>query len=984
MAKLDFPTSPVLNQIFTQNGKTWRWDGTSWKNFNIASVISGGTGYSFYNNGDILVGAGSTFYRLPASTSDNDVLTIDTLNPFKVKWASIPPTSATSVQVSPTNDNISHFPVFVSSSNGSGLALSTDTSFVYSPSSNLLSVGSFSGSAISITNGSNYVSFVYSGSATTTYVLPENTPQSGVGKSVLSSTTSGVLSWIGMSSADAGSATTAKNLEIIVASSDIYHPILFTNNINASGSAVSANTTISFNPSSNKLYSSAIAITSTELSNSASSGALTIAGGVGIGSSLFVGGDLSVSGNMTVNGTITTINSTTLTVDDKNIELGSISVPTDITAEGGGITLKGSSDKYLNWYSGVGWSSSESFNIGLGQTFKIGNVNVITSTSLGIGITNSYLESVGTIKTGVWAGSLITEFYGGTGYQSYALGDILVGAGNTLIKQPVGSDNYVLTADSNSATGVTWASLSATGTTTIGTPTDGVYSDGFFDSWTNNTYISNAMDDINELLKLIAPARPNYLTGTSLDIISSPTYYTVKISAGLGTEWYQAGYGTGSSITRYYLSGTLTAATANSSTTFSAGSLVTSTYGTINFKTKNRWQPNGAGYGTIDLSTNYNIGYSNNNLVLSDLAVYNNIWTKANARIVAYTQPNSGYEGLSIAHTENSQETDVYEIWKDAWSASNPNPTFSQSATASTYSQTLKYLSGITYYTTGTGFSVYFKGAAGIYSSCYNATRVYGISATGLVTATGAATDPLYTDELDKSGSNHVRVSLNSSNASSFNKYLTVTLYKAHNTTATSNATINKYINTYTSLSTDTNEQFQDENYRRIIGTATSWDSTADLTNGNLMIRSGTLVNPSTYAAEYDAEFPLAAPHTYSGDQEYQRYFYKESASTGTFTFTGISGHAVSSYGSGSLNMLLYLEGESLYFDLGTLQGSNANDGSARNLAISAKTSATSTQLNWSLGTKSTGVSGVGNSGRYKLIVIYKNTNPNITRIQSS
>jgi hypothetical protein len=61
--------------------------------------------------------------------------------------------------------------------------------------------------------------------------------------------------------------------------------------------------------------------------------------------------DLTIQGNLTVNGTTTTVNSTTLTVDDKNIEIGSVSVPSDATADGGGITLKGTTDKTISWTS---------------------------------------------------------------------------------------------------------------------------------------------------------------------------------------------------------------------------------------------------------------------------------------------------------------------------------------------------------------------------------------------------------------------------------------------------------------------------------------------------------------------------------------------------------------------------------------------------------------------------------------------------------
>jgi hypothetical protein len=81
---------------------------------------------------------------------------------------------------------------------------------------------------------------------------------------------------------------------------------------------------------------------------------------------------LTVTGDLTVNGTTTTINSTTLTVDDKNIVLGDVETPTDTTADGGGITLKGATDKTFNWVDATdAWTSSEHMNLLTGKSYKI-------------------------------------------------------------------------------------------------------------------------------------------------------------------------------------------------------------------------------------------------------------------------------------------------------------------------------------------------------------------------------------------------------------------------------------------------------------------------------------------------------------------------------------------------------------------------------------------------------------------------------------
>ena len=149
-------------------------------------------------------------------------------------------------------------------------------------------------------------------------------------------------------------------------------------------------------------------------------------------------GAVIIGGDLTVNGTTTTVHSTTVSVDDKNIELGAVSgVPTDAGADGGGITLKGTTDKTFNWVDATdAWTSSEHLNLLTGKSFFINGTNVLSSTALGAGVTSSSLTTVGTISGGTWQGTTIGPAYGGTGQSTFTDGQLLIGnsTGNTLSK----------------------------------------------------------------------------------------------------------------------------------------------------------------------------------------------------------------------------------------------------------------------------------------------------------------------------------------------------------------------------------------------------------------------------------------------------------------------------------------------------------------------------------------------------------------------
>jgi hypothetical protein len=145
-------------------------------------------------------------------------------------------------------------------------------------------------------------------------------------------------------------------------------------NVGGTGTSTSTGTgNLVLSTSPNILTSLTTTSTSFDLLNTAAltvnfAGAATTVNFAGSATSLSIGAstgntvfnnNVAIQGNLTVNGTTTTVNSTTISVDDKNIELGSILSPSDSTANLGGITLKGTTDKTIIWNMSTGaWTSN--------------------------------------------------------------------------------------------------------------------------------------------------------------------------------------------------------------------------------------------------------------------------------------------------------------------------------------------------------------------------------------------------------------------------------------------------------------------------------------------------------------------------------------------------------------------------------------------------------------------------------------------------
>ena len=137
-------------------------------------------------------------------------------------------------------------------------------------------------------------------------------------------------------------------------------------------------------------------------------------------------GTVTITGNLTVSGTTTEISSTTITVDDKNIELGSVASPDDTTADGGGLTLKGASDYTIAWTNSKdAWEYNQNININPitpgGQTagydggLEVGRIPISTTDYIGIKTKDQNSSS----SSEYILASTGTNTYIGTGASSY-------------------------------------------------------------------------------------------------------------------------------------------------------------------------------------------------------------------------------------------------------------------------------------------------------------------------------------------------------------------------------------------------------------------------------------------------------------------------------------------------------------------------------------------------------------------------------------
>ena len=373
---------------------------------------------------------------------------------------------------------------------------------------------------------------------------------------------------------------------------------------------------------------------------------------------------------------------------------------------------------------------------------------------------------------------------------------------------------------------------------TIGDPTDGSYADGYF-PWVNVTTIANAFDDVNEIISQLLPAQPSLLTFLNLE--SSLTYFTAKMSANIPsmTNWTCYGSVAGDTLTNIVSSASLNLSLPDITTQVYGGKAAT--YLTDNDELY-VWFKNGSvtfdGTATNELLIKDGIG-NDGILSITDLVTnYNNFWLKVNAEIDLTLV--AGYNQVKLTG-DVSGDSNVYRAY---YTGAYPAPTVN-SYNCVINTPSYMYLSGVTYYNTGTTFNLSYT-----INNLYN--PVYSVENQSQVTSTHHTTAndnyggiPDYNSQLIIT--NKVLTLLASKNSGTALGTGLITVNKPSLSNVTQSYNLGtRPINSMGTVSTTTHEYFFDENKRYLTYAMTAWVSSTAFTNtyGQLEVQNGKLIDP--------------------------------------------------------------------------------------------------------------------------------------------
>lgn len=295
-------------------------------------------------------------------------------------------------------------------------------------------------------------------------------------------------------------------------------------------------------------------------------------------------------------------------------------------------------------------------------------------------------------------------------------------------------------------------------TFTLGYPSDGTYADGLF-NWTNNMRIEDALDDINETLKLLAPADADSLNDKQLT--TNIKLYSGKLAADITSQnWYTETYIPGSDVFNIINQQHITLFSPDQDTCFNCADKGTLSvfYGqnTIPetevaiFDLKNsfvesdrqgsqdltKWDgrnPNCFCYSDGNpikptvVGNNSTLPFNNNSakLKITKVSCYNNFCSRQKGNCeIEFLTANEGYNKVYLKHdlkdNTNIQQTLPFEFFYDNSNNNEITTYYIDDPFTITDESVIKYLSGIKYYTTGTPIDINFdilNAITNVYSS---------------------------------------------------------------------------------------------------------------------------------------------------------------------------------------------------------------------------------------------------------------------------
>lgn len=325
-------------------------------------TISGGTGLTSAATTDtITLNLDSTAVTAGSYGNANTIAAFTVDAQGRLTAASNSAVSIIATQVSDfTEASQDAFGSLVSAGAQSGITVTYDDANAkvdFTVASQSFTAAADSGSSQTITAGDTFT--IAGGTGLTSVASATDTITLNLDATAVTAGSYGNASTVGTFTVDAqGRLTAAGNSAISIASSQI-------------------------NDKSTNLVTSVTGTTNEISVSGTGSGPYTGAITIGLPANVTIANNLTVTGDLTVNGNTTTLNTSTLVVEDKNIVLANVSTPTDITADGAGITVLGDSNKTFNWVDATdSWTSSEHLYLAAGKTLIINGTTVLSNTNL--------------------------------------------------------------------------------------------------------------------------------------------------------------------------------------------------------------------------------------------------------------------------------------------------------------------------------------------------------------------------------------------------------------------------------------------------------------------------------------------------------------------------------------------------------------------------------------------------------------------------